>query len=123
MVTLIMVEHLQEVAGVDAVLVALVIVDVLNLMNAVLMAVIVAVEEEEDKEDKVTKAAVVVVEEIKGIGKMVFIILDLVIRAWRKSCLALLKIRKQRIQVSISTSMIISQLKLQVEMYQILLKR
>jgi hypothetical protein len=113
-------EHPLEAVGVDVVPVVLVMADVLNLMNVVLMVAIVA-EEEEEEVPKVIK----VVEEIriKDIGKTVFIILDLVIFTWRKNCLALLTIVKQRIRVLISTSMIIFQLKLQVEMYQLLLKR
>jgi hypothetical protein len=114
-------EHPLEAVGVDVVPVVLVMADVLNLMNVVLMVAIVAEEEEEEEVPKVIK----VVEEIriKDIGKTVFIILDLVIFTWRKNCLALLTIVKQRIRVLISTSMIIFQLKLQVEMYQLLLKR
>jgi hypothetical protein len=111
----------QEVAvGVDAAPAVLAIVDALNSMNVVLMEAIVVEEEEE-----VTKVESAVVEEIitKGIGKKVFIILDLVILTWKRNYLALLKTPKQHTRVLISTSMIISQLKLLVEMSQLLLKR
>lgn len=80
----------QEVVGVVALLITLVMEDTLNLMNVVLMVVTV----EEEEEDLLVVA--VVVEEITMlvIGKMVFIMLDLVTLTLKKSYLVLLKIKK-----------------------------